>query len=85
MFSSYPGDLMIPVDAVNSAGLPSPHALMLGSAFKTVYARCNQIIHQFNQFITHRRTQMVTSIATLEHNAHKVIAYTVQMAQKIIE
>jgi len=27
LFSSYPGDLMVPADAVNSTGLSSPHAL----------------------------------------------------------
>jgi len=62
---------MIPVDVVNSAGLPSPHTITLGllPVLKTVYDICSQLINQLNQFIRSRKTQMVTNTAIVERDA----------------
>ena len=45
MLSLYPGDMMIPVDSVNSTALPRPHATTVDPVFKTVYIRTNDLFH----------------------------------------
>ena len=47
---------MLPVDAVNTTGLPSPHALTSESVFKTIDRRL------FAQFSNERTVQPAASI-----------------------